>query len=85
MVSSSSFSTRVLIFLIYVYQKTISLLLGINCRFKPTCSQYAIEALLVFGTIKGGWLILKRILKCHPLNSGGNDPVPSERFNNREY
>ncbi|GHE96286.1 membrane protein insertion efficiency factor YidD [Thalassotalea profundi] len=58
------------------YQRFISPLLGNNCRFNPTCSFYAIEAINRFGVIKGTWLAGKRILKCHPLNEGGDDPVP---------
>lgn len=62
--------------LIKGYQKFISPLIGNNCRFNPTCSFYAIEAINRFGLIKGGWIASKRILKCHPLNAGGEDPVP---------
>lgn len=58
------------------YQRFISPMLGSNCRFHPTCSCYANEAIERFGVIKGGWLASKRILKCHPLNEGGDDPVP---------
>jgi len=58
------------------YQRFISPLLGSNCRFNPTCSCYANEAIERFGVIKGTWLAGKRIIKCHPLNEGGNDPVP---------
>jgi putative membrane protein insertion efficiency factor len=58
------------------YQRFISPMLGSNCRFHPTCSCYASEAISRFGVIKGGWLASKRILKCHPLNEGGDDPVP---------
>ena len=62
--------------LVKLYQKFISPLLGNNCRFQPTCSFYAIEAINMHGVVKGCWLALKRILKCHPLNAGGEDPVP---------
>lgn len=59
------------------YQRYISPLLGSNCRFTPTCSCYADEAITRFGVLKGSWLASKRILRCHPLNEGGYDPVPS--------
>ncbi|MGL4448781.1 membrane protein insertion efficiency factor YidD [Shewanella sp.] len=62
--------------LIRGYQIIISPLLGPRCRFNPTCSHYAIEAIKVHGTAKGCWFALKRILKCHPLHPGGSDPVP---------
>ncbi|WXT73884.1 membrane protein insertion efficiency factor YidD [Salmonella enterica subsp. enterica serovar Infantis] len=65
-----------LIALIRVYQRLISPLLGPHCRFTPTCSSYGIEALRRFGVIKGSWLTVKRVLKCHPLHPGGDDPVP---------
>ncbi|MFC3033229.1 membrane protein insertion efficiency factor YidD [Pseudoalteromonas fenneropenaei] len=58
------------------YQRFISPLLGPHCRFNPTCSHYAISAINLHGMRKGSWLALKRILKCHPLNPGGDDPVP---------
>ncbi|MBC9131122.1 membrane protein insertion efficiency factor YidD [Frischella sp. Ac48] len=64
------------IILIRCYQHFISPLLGPHCRFTPTCSQYAIIAFKRFGLVKGSWLTLKRVLKCHPLNDGGEDPVP---------
>jgi len=61
------------------YQRWLSPLLGNNCRFTPTCSSYAIEAINNFGVLKGSWLAGKRILKCHPLNTGGLDPVPPSK------
>ncbi|OCG08104.1 membrane protein insertion efficiency factor YidD [Gilliamella sp. wkB178] len=72
------------ILLIRIYQRIISPLLGPKCRFTPTCSQYAIIALRRFGLIKGGWLTVKRVLKCHPLHEGGEDFVPPRTKNNRE-
>lgn len=66
----------ILIFFIKTYQKIISPILGPRCRFYPTCSNYAVEALTKHGIIKGGFLTLKRLLKCHPFNKGGYDPVP---------
>ena len=62
--------------LIKLYQKIISPLLGANCRFYPTCSQYALEAIEKYGFFKGGWMALRRILRCHPFHPGGYDPVP---------
>ena len=62
--------------LIKLYQKIISPLLGANCRFYPTCSQYALEAINKYGFIKGSWLAVRRILRCHPFHPGGYDPVP---------
>ncbi|WP_072055967.1 MULTISPECIES: membrane protein insertion efficiency factor YidD [Tatumella] len=79
MASSLSPGARLLIVLIRVYQRAISPLLGPHCRFNPTCSQYGIEALRRFGVIKGCWLTVKRVLKCHPLNAGGDDPVPPKK------
>lgn len=58
------------------YQRLISPLLAPRCRFYPSCSNYAIEALERHGAARGGWLAVKRICRCHPLNSGGFDPVP---------
>lgn len=60
------------------YQYFISPLLGQRCRFKPTCSHYMIEAVQEWGAIKGGWLGLKRIGKCHPWGPWGYDPVPKK-------
>ncbi|MGI6717969.1 MAG: membrane protein insertion efficiency factor YidD [Bacteroidales bacterium] len=64
------------IFLIKLYQKFISPLFPPTCRFTPTCSNYAIEALKKHGIFKGGYLSIRRILRCNPWNKGGDDPVP---------
>ncbi len=61
---------------IRVYQRVVSPLFPPSCRFTPTCSNYALVALERHGVIKGGWLALKRIGRCHPWNPGGFDPVP---------
>ncbi len=65
-----------LIALIRVYQWFISPLLGNHCRFYPSCSQYAREAIERYGVLRGGWLALRRILRCHPWHPGGVDPIP---------
>ncbi|TNH15996.1 membrane protein insertion efficiency factor YidD [Halomonas sp. BL6] len=71
--------TAILVGCIRIYQYTLSPLLGPRCRFWPSCSAYAIEALQVHGPIKGGWMAAKRIVKCHPGHPGGMDPVPGGR------
>jgi hypothetical protein len=76
MAKNKSTPQKLVIAIVKGYQKFISPLLGNNCRFQPTCSNYTIEAINRFGVLKGGWLAAKRILKCHPLNAGGEDPVP---------
>lgn len=65
-----------LLALVWLYRKGVSPFLGNHCRFEPTCSMYAEEALRVHGGFKGGWLILKRIGRCHPWGGSGYDPVP---------
>ncbi|MCZ4245742.1 membrane protein insertion efficiency factor YidD [Pedobacter punctiformis] len=62
--------------LIRIYQYAISPMLGANCRFTPTCSQYGMEAIRKYGPFKGGWMALKRIGRCHPWGKHGHDPVP---------
>lgn len=71
----------VLLYLIKFYQKCISPLKPPTCRFYPTCSQYALEALQRYGAVKGTWLTLLRIIKCHPFHPGGIDPVPPKKNN----
>jgi putative membrane protein insertion efficiency factor len=68
--------SKLFILLIRFYQLSISPMLGQNCRYDPTCSQYAIEALKKYGVFKGGWLGIKRISSCHPWGGHGHDPVP---------
>ena len=65
-----------LVLLIKFYQLCISPFTPPSCRYTPTCSQYALEALRRYGPFKGGWLALKRILRCHPWGGSGYDPVP---------
>jgi len=67
---------RFFIWLISIYQRLISPLVGPCCRFHPTCSEYAKEALESHGLVMGIWLTIKRLSKCHPLGGGGFDPVP---------
>ena len=78
-----SYPTKILITAIYGYQRCISPLFPPSCRFTPSCSHYAVEALQRFGVIKGSWLTTQRLLKCHPLHSGGHDPVPQPQQSKR--
>ena len=64
------------LWLIRLYQKTLSRMLPNSCRFIPSCSEYSYQAIEKYGLLKGGWLAVKRITRCHPLNEGGYDPVP---------
>lgn len=68
--------TRILIAVVNFYRKRISPITPPSCRFIPTCSEYALEALRKYGALRGLWLALKRFLKCHPFHKGGYDPVP---------
>ncbi|WP_286270737.1 membrane protein insertion efficiency factor YidD [Thalassotalea hakodatensis] len=79
MAKNNSTPQKIAISAVKAYQRWLSPLLGSNCRFTPTCSFYAIEAINRFGVVKGCWLAGKRILKCHPLNAGGEDPVPPKK------
>ncbi|PJA88530.1 MAG: membrane protein insertion efficiency factor YidD [Candidatus Moranbacteria bacterium CG_4_9_14_3_um_filter_36_9] len=77
---------KLCLLLIRIYQKTLSLDHGFLsritserfCRFHPTCSEYTYQAIEKFGVLKGIWLGLKRIVRCHPWSEGGNDPIPKE-------
>jgi putative membrane protein insertion efficiency factor len=71
--------------LIRLYQILLSPLIGQNCRFHPTCSQYAVSALKEHGLLIGSWLSVKRILKCHPLHPGGIDEVPPKLDNSKNH
>ena len=70
---------RLLIVLVRVYQATLSRFLGGQCRFVPTCSEYFIQAVREYGAVRGGWMGLRRLLRCHPFSKGGCDPVPPRR------
>ncbi len=68
---------RILIAIVKLYRKYISPMKRVpTCRFTPTCSEYALEALQRYGAVKGSYLAVRRILKCHPFHKGGFDPVP---------
>ena len=71
-----SLPKRALLWMIRFYRASISPIFPACCRFTPTCSQYAMEAVEKYGAVKGGYLALRRILRCHPFHEGGYDPVP---------
>ena len=73
-----------LIFLVKIYQWFISPILPASCRYSPTCSHYMIEALKVWGPIKGTFLVIKRIASCHPRGGHGYDPVPEKKKAKKE-
>ena len=70
---------NILILLLMAYRKVVSPLYGQVCRFFPSCSAYALEAVTVHGAVKGSWLALRRLARCHPWNAGGVDHVPAGR------
>ncbi|MFG0382783.1 membrane protein insertion efficiency factor YidD [Pseudomonas sp. zbq_18] len=76
---------RLLLSLVRLYQYLISPLLGPRCRFHPSCSHYAIEAIERHGALRGGWLAVRRLGRCHPWHAGGYDPVPPIHRCNREH
>jgi len=69
---------RIVMGLIWLYRTCLSPFLGSNCRYYPSCSAYAHEAVDRHGVVRGGWLATRRILRCHPWHEGGFDPVPCE-------
>ena len=71
-----SMPARILLFFVRTYQYLFSPYFGTQCRFTPTCSHYAVDALIKYGAIKGGYLASRRVLRCHPWHAGGYDPVP---------
>ena len=70
-----------LIFIIKIYQFIVSPLIGQNCRYLPTCSEYAIESLKLHGLLRGSFFAIRRILKCHPFGGHGFDPIPKRKKN----
>lgn len=80
----AKFMKTIFLGLIHIYQRFISPLTPATCRFYPTCSEYTREAIQVYGALKGTWLGIKRISKCHPLHKGGFDPVPLKKKDNKK-
>jgi putative membrane protein insertion efficiency factor len=74
-----SLPARLLLAVLRGYQRFVSPLLGQRCRFAPTCSAYAVQAVSAHGAARGSWLAVRRIARCHPFNPGGHDPVPPTR------
>ena len=74
-----NFAVRFFVLLVRLYQRTVSPLLPQTCRFYPSCSTYSIEALREHGALRGIWMTLNRVLRCHPLSAGGYDPVRKKK------
>ena len=70
---------KILVLFVRLYRYAVSPFLGNNCRFYPTCSSYAEQAVTEHGVIKGSWLAIRRICRCHPWHPGGVDPVPNNQ------
>ncbi|WP_006242293.1 membrane protein insertion efficiency factor YidD [Mycolicibacterium tusciae] len=77
-------AARALVYVIQLYRHMVSPLRPATCRFVPTCSQYAVDALTEYGAVKGGWLAVVRLLKCGPWHRGGWDPIPERRGGGHE-
>jgi len=75
-IAGASLPSRALIALVRLYQVTLGPFIGGQCRFSPSCSKYSIEALARHGAIRGGWLTLRRLVRCQPWGGSGDDPVP---------
>ena len=73
---------KLLVWILRAYQLLLSPMLGQNCRFYPSCSNYAIEAIRTHGAGRGSWLAARRVCRCHPWNEGGLDPVPPPQHKN---
>jgi putative membrane protein insertion efficiency factor len=76
--------SRLLRFIIGAYQHTLGTVLPNSCRFSPTCSHYAQEAVTMHGAARGSWLALRRLARCHPFHAGGHDPVPEPVPNGKD-
>lgn len=79
----TSLPAKALVGMIWLYGRFLSPLFPPSCIYQPTCSSYAVTAIKRFGALRGGWLALKRIFRCHPFRSGGHDPVPDKWENRR--